>query len=58
MRTHIVLPDAMVAAVDELVGKRRRGAFITDAVRERLRREQRPNSNRSEDFNAMKEGAK
>ena len=39
MRTHIVLPDEVVEAVDELVGKRRRSAFITEAVRERVRRE-------------------
>ena len=39
MRTHIVLPDEVVEAVDELVGKRRRSAFIAEAVRERVRRE-------------------
>ncbi len=39
MRTHVVLPDDMVEAVDRLVGKRRRSAFISEAVAERLRRE-------------------
>ena len=40
MRTHLVLPDDLVQADDELVGKRRRSAFVTEAVRERVRREQ------------------
>lgn len=40
MRTHIVLPDELVEAVDRLVGKRRRSAFVAEALRERLRREQ------------------
>lgn len=39
MRTHVILPDDMVEAVDRLVGKRRRSAFISEAVAERLRRE-------------------
>ena len=39
MRTHVVLPDDLVEAVDRLVGKRRRSAFITEALRERVRRE-------------------
>ncbi len=40
MRAHIVLPDDLVERVDQLVGKRRRSAFVTEAIRERLRREQ------------------
>ena len=40
MRTHIILPDELVEALDRLVGKRRRSAFITEALRERLGREQ------------------
>jgi len=38
MRAHIVLPDDLVEAVDTLVGKRGRSRFVTDAVRDRLRR--------------------
>ena len=40
MRTHLILPDDLIEAVDRLVGKRRRSAFVTEALRERLRREQ------------------
>ena len=39
MRTHVILPDDLVEAVDRLVGKRQRSAFITEALRERVRRE-------------------
>lgn len=39
MRAHVVLPDDLVEAVDRLVGKRQRSAFITEALRERVRRE-------------------
>ncbi len=39
VRTHIVIPRDMVAAIDRLAGKRRRSAFITEAVREKLARE-------------------
>ncbi len=39
MRAHIVLPDDLVEAIDRLVGKRRRSAFIAEAARDRVRRE-------------------
>jgi predicted transcriptional regulator len=38
-RTHIVLPREVVDEVDRLVGHRRRSQFMTEAVREKLRRE-------------------
>ena len=40
IRTHIVLPRAVVADVDRLVGHRRRSQFVVEAVCEKLRREQ------------------
>src|SRR2546422_2799886 len=49
MRTHIVLPDDLVAGVDELVGKRKRSEFIADAARQKLRQEQQ--------LKAIREGA-
>ena len=39
IRTHIVFPKALVSAVDELVGQRKRSAFVTEAVAEKLERE-------------------
>ena len=39
MRTHVVVPDELIEKVDRLVGKRRRSAFISAAVQERVRRE-------------------
>ena len=39
VRTHVVLPAELVHQIDELVGKRRRSAFIEDAVGERVKRE-------------------
>lgn len=39
MRTHVVLPEDIVKAVDALTGKGKRSRFIEDAVREKLRRE-------------------
>lgn len=39
MRTHVVLPEELVRAIDALVGKGKRSRFIEEAVRERLRRE-------------------
>lgn len=39
MRAHVVMPDDLVAAVDELVGARKRSEFVVDAVREKLARE-------------------
>ena len=39
MRTHVVLPEDLVKAVDALAGKGKRSRFIEDAVREKLRSE-------------------
>ena len=39
VRTHVVLPVDLVHQIDQLVGKRKRSAFIEDAVEARLRRE-------------------
>ena len=36
MRTHISLPEDLVREIDELVGARKRSAFIEDAVRRRM----------------------
>jgi hypothetical protein len=41
MRTHVVIPRALVAAVDRLVGKRARSRFVVEAVAEKLARERR-----------------
>ena len=37
-RTHVVLPDPLVRAIDALVGKRGRSAFIADAARREVER--------------------
>ena len=39
IRTHIVLPSELVEAIDRLVGQRKRSAFVTQAVAEKLERE-------------------
>jgi Arc/MetJ-type ribon-helix-helix transcriptional regulator len=39
MRTHVVLPDELVEEIDEMVGKRNRSRFLTEAATEILRRE-------------------
>lgn len=39
-RAHVVLPVDLVAAIDELVGKRGRSAFLTDVAREEIQRRQ------------------
>jgi hypothetical protein len=39
MRTHIVLPDDLVAEIDTIVGPRKRSLFIEEAVRAKLQRE-------------------
>ena len=39
MRTHISLPEDLVAEIDALVGARKRSAFIEEAVRNRMRLE-------------------
>jgi len=38
MRTHVVMPPALVKDVDELVGERQRSHFVSEAVEEKLRR--------------------
>lgn len=38
MRTHIIIPEHLVSAVDQLVGKRRRSEFFAEAVAEKLAR--------------------
>jgi Arc/MetJ-type ribon-helix-helix transcriptional regulator len=35
-RIHVVLPKELVESVDELVGPRKRSAFIAEAIEERL----------------------
>jgi len=37
MRAHVVLPPELVQEVDSLVGRRRRSAFLVEAVRDKLR---------------------
>jgi len=39
VRTHVVLSAELVRQIDELVGKRKRSAFIEEAVEERVKRE-------------------
>ncbi len=37
-RTHVVLPDALVAEIDALVGQRRRSAFLAEVAAREVRR--------------------
>ncbi len=37
MRTHVILPEDLVKAVDKEAGKGKRSKFIEEAVREKLR---------------------
>lgn len=39
MRTHIVVPEALVREVDRVAGKRRRSRFVEEAIREKLSRQ-------------------
>jgi metal-responsive CopG/Arc/MetJ family transcriptional regulator len=39
VRTHVVLPDELVRAIDTLVGRGKRSQFIEEATREKLRGE-------------------
>lgn len=41
MRVHITLDDALVAQLDERLGRRRRSAFISETVRRALEDERR-----------------
>lgn len=38
MRTHIVIPSEIVTEVDQIVGRRKRSQFVTEAVMDKLRR--------------------
>jgi hypothetical protein len=38
MRTHVVMPKALVETIDALVGKRRRSEFLTEAAEKEVRR--------------------
>lgn len=40
MRAHVVMPPELVEEVDEIVGKRERSEFLTEAVADKLRRQQ------------------
>jgi hypothetical protein len=40
MRTHVVLPGDLVAAIDHLVGKRGRSSFLKQAAWEEVKRQQ------------------
>ena len=37
-RTHVILPDDVVASIDELVGQRGRSSFLAEAAREAIKR--------------------
>ena len=39
VRTHVMLPEALVEELDAVVEKRRRSAFVESAIREKLVRE-------------------
>ena len=39
MGTRVTIPDELARAIDELVGKRQRAAFVTEAAEEWVRRE-------------------
>lgn len=38
IRTHVVIPKALVETIDALVGKRHRSEFLTDAAEKEVRR--------------------
>ena len=37
MRTHVILPEDLVEAIDKEAGKGKRSQFIEEAIREKLR---------------------
>lgn len=37
-RTHVILPDEVISAIDERVGERGRSRFLEEAARDRLER--------------------
>jgi metal-responsive CopG/Arc/MetJ family transcriptional regulator len=49
MRTHVILPDNLVAEIDGTVGKRKRSHFVEEAIREKLKQQKL--------LNALKETA-
>ena len=38
MRTHVVIPKEVIRTIDDLVGRRARSKFLTEAAEEKLRR--------------------
>lgn len=38
MRTHVVMPKEIIRTIDDLVGRRARSKFLTEAAEEKLRR--------------------
>jgi len=63
-RACITLPIDVVTGIDKLVGKRRRSAFLTEAVRDEIQRRQQRNALRAaketwrdEDHPELKDGA-
>jgi hypothetical protein len=38
MRTHVIMPKALVEAIDRLVGRRSRSKFVTEAAENEVRR--------------------
>lgn len=38
VRTHVILPEALVAEIDALVGQRRRSAFLAEVAAREVRR--------------------
>jgi Arc/MetJ-type ribon-helix-helix transcriptional regulator len=38
-RTHVFLPDTLLAAIDEFVGKGKRSSFIADIIEREMRRQ-------------------
>lgn len=45
-RTHVIIPSELVQSVDELVGKRSRSRFFSEAVEEKLARAKLANAAR------------
>jgi metal-responsive CopG/Arc/MetJ family transcriptional regulator len=39
MKTHLAIPEDLIAEVDRIAGKRRRSLFIVEATREKLAKE-------------------
>jgi len=39
MRTHVILPEDLVEAIDNQAGKGKRSQFIEEAIREKLRKD-------------------